>query len=166
VEIFPVRFLITTIGHLTAPRHEVFLSFTGGLIMRDNRKNCSYVTQRKFSLSIQLVLSNKVTYRILLFFSRFQRSMNILLPTFLFQQMFFDKEEEPFYFWCKPLSAPRRIWHLNSKQSGPLLLIDYIKKRSSLCAQLNGKCAFLSQQGVCTLSSFEVIYNQIPHVLN
>lgn len=36
VDIFSVRFPITTIGNSTAPRHEVFLSVANGLIMRDN----------------------------------------------------------------------------------------------------------------------------------
>jgi len=36
METFSVRFLITTIGHPTVPRREIFLSLTNGLITRDN----------------------------------------------------------------------------------------------------------------------------------
>jgi hypothetical protein len=80
--------------------------FTNGLIMRDNRPELSLRYPTTIFASTQLVLSSRVTYRILLFFSRFARPMNTLLPTFLFQRMFFDKDEDAFYFWCKPLSAP------------------------------------------------------------
>jgi hypothetical protein len=68
------------------PRSEVFLSLTNGTNMRESLLNCSYVTQRQFSLSSRLVLSNKVTYRILPFFPRFatssERSIShVPLPT-------------------------------------------------------------------------------------